>query len=119
MGQRPTQRNESQDATPAKAGVHVREELDSRSPAFAEDKLRGNDVTFDAAQRGISLRCLRVMRRTKGRFLAAPSKVKARAGGTPSPGPPRLVKTPAAVHPLPQGLNTSHIFCWTRGVSVR
>src|SRR5271169_3042510 len=22
---------------------------------------------------------------------------------TPSPGPPRLVKTPAAVHPLPQG----------------
>ena len=23
--------------------------------------------------------------------------------GTPSPGPPRLKKTPAAVHPLPQG----------------
>jgi hypothetical protein len=41
MGLRPTRRNESQDVTPAKAGVHVREELDSR--------FRGNDVTFDAA----------------------------------------------------------------------
>jgi hypothetical protein len=29
--------------TPAQAGVHLREEVDSRSPAFAEDKLRGND----------------------------------------------------------------------------
>jgi hypothetical protein len=47
MGQRPTHRNESQDVTPAKAGVHVREELDSR--------FRGNDVTFDGAERGISL----------------------------------------------------------------
>jgi hypothetical protein len=47
MGQRPTHRNESQDVTPAKAGAHVREELDSR--------FRGNDVTFDGAQRGISL----------------------------------------------------------------
>jgi hypothetical protein len=42
MGLRPTHRNESQDVTPAKAGVHVREELDSR--------FRGNDVTFDGAQ---------------------------------------------------------------------
>jgi hypothetical protein len=41
--------------------------------------------------------------RRRVRFLASPSKVKARVGGTPSPGPPRLVKTPAAVHPLPQG----------------
>jgi hypothetical protein len=41
MGLRPTHRNESQDVTPAKAGVHVREELDSR--------FRGNDVTFDGA----------------------------------------------------------------------
>jgi hypothetical protein len=47
MGQRPTHRNESQDVTPAKAGVHVRAELDSR--------FRGNDVTFDGAKRGISL----------------------------------------------------------------
>jgi hypothetical protein len=39
MGRRPTQRNEGQDVTPAKAGVHVREEVDSR--------FRGNDVTFD------------------------------------------------------------------------
>ena len=47
MGQRPTHRNESQAVTPAKAGVHVREEMDSR--------FRGNDVTFDGAKRGISL----------------------------------------------------------------
>jgi hypothetical protein len=45
MGQRPAHRNESQDVTPAKAGVHVREELDSR--------FRGNDVTFDGAKRRI------------------------------------------------------------------
>jgi hypothetical protein len=55
MGLRPTQRNESQDVTPAKAGVHVRKELDSR--------FRGNDVTFDGAKRGIML-CLRPDRRT-------------------------------------------------------
>jgi len=47
MGQRPTRRNESQHVTPAKAGVHVRGELDSR--------FRGNDVAFEGAQRGISL----------------------------------------------------------------
>jgi hypothetical protein len=41
MGQRPTHRNESQHVTPAKAGVHVREELDSR--------FRGNDAAFDGA----------------------------------------------------------------------
>jgi hypothetical protein len=45
MGQRPTHRNESQDVTPAKAGVHVREELDSR--------FRGNDLTFDAVSMGL------------------------------------------------------------------
>jgi hypothetical protein len=55
-GLRPTHRNESQDVTPAKAGVHVREELDSR--------FRGNDVTFDGAKRGISL-CPRPDRSTK------------------------------------------------------
>ena len=50
---RPTHRNESQTlVTPTQAGVHAGQ-LDSRSPAFAEDKLRGNDVTFDGAQRGI------------------------------------------------------------------
>jgi hypothetical protein len=42
MGLRPTRRNESQDVTRAKAGVHVREEVDSR--------FRGNDVTFDGAK---------------------------------------------------------------------
>jgi hypothetical protein len=42
MGQRPTHRNESQDVTPAKAGFHVQEELDSR--------FRGNDVTFDGSE---------------------------------------------------------------------
>ena len=42
MGRRPTHRNESQAVTPAQAGVHVREELDSR--------FRGNDVTFDGAR---------------------------------------------------------------------
>jgi hypothetical protein len=36
MGQRPTHRNESQHVTPAQAGVHVPDELDSR--------FRGNDV---------------------------------------------------------------------------
>ena len=46
MSQPPTHRNESQHVTPAKAGVHVREELDSR--------FRGNDVTFDGAKRVIS-----------------------------------------------------------------
>ena len=50
MGLRPTRRNEGHRVTPAKAGVHVWEELDSRSPAFAEDKLRGNDVTLDGAR---------------------------------------------------------------------
>ena len=48
LGQRPTHRNESQDVTPAKAGVHVREELDSR--------FRGNDVTFVRALLGWGLR---------------------------------------------------------------
>ena len=43
MGQRPTHRNEGQDVTPAKAGVRVREELDSR--------FRGNDVTFNGGRR--------------------------------------------------------------------
>jgi hypothetical protein len=44
MGQRPTHRNETQDVTPAKAGVQVWEELDSR--------LRGND-DIQAPVRGI------------------------------------------------------------------
>jgi hypothetical protein len=39
--------------TPAQAGIHVPDELDSGSPAFAEDKFRGNDeagVIFGGAQ---------------------------------------------------------------------
>ena len=48
MGLRPTQRNENQPfVTPARAGVHVTSQLDSR--------FHGNDVTFERAQRGISL----------------------------------------------------------------
>jgi hypothetical protein len=47
MGERPTHRSESQDVTPAKAGVHVWEKMDSR--------FRGNDLTFEGAERGISL----------------------------------------------------------------
>jgi hypothetical protein len=47
MGLRPTQRNESRDVTPAKAGVHLRKELDSR--------FRGNDVTFDGEARNLAL----------------------------------------------------------------
>ena len=43
MGQWRTHRSESQDVTPAKAGVHVEEELDSR--------FRGNDVAFNRARR--------------------------------------------------------------------
>jgi hypothetical protein len=54
MVQRPTHGSESQGVTPAKAGAHVSEELDSRFPAFPEDKLRGNDVSFGGAKRGIS-----------------------------------------------------------------
>ena len=46
MGQRPTHRNESQHVTPAEAGVHIREELDSR--------FRGNDATFHGAKRRIT-----------------------------------------------------------------
>jgi hypothetical protein len=45
MGHRPAHRTESQDVTPANAGVHVREELDSR--------FRGNDVTFDGVFMGL------------------------------------------------------------------
>ncbi|SPE29447.1 hypothetical protein SBA2_450063 [Acidobacteriia bacterium SbA2] len=30
---------------------------------------------------------------------------------TPSPGPPRLMKTPAAVHPLPQG-GEGRLYMW-------
>ena len=56
MGRRPTHRNESQGVTPAKAGVHAPEELDSR--------FRGNDATFDGVKRGISL-CLSQDRRTE------------------------------------------------------
>jgi hypothetical protein len=41
MGKRPTHGNEGPDVTPAKAGVHFREEVDSR--------FRGNDVTFEGA----------------------------------------------------------------------
>jgi hypothetical protein len=51
MGQRPTHRSESQDVTPAEAGVHVWEKMHSRSPAFAEDELRGNDVTSEGVRR--------------------------------------------------------------------
>jgi hypothetical protein len=39
VGLRPTHRNESRDVTPAKAGIHVPKELDSR--------LRGNGATSD------------------------------------------------------------------------
>jgi hypothetical protein len=49
MGQRPTHRNESEDVTPAQAGVHVWEGLDSR--------FRGNDVVgvvFRRTERGTS-----------------------------------------------------------------
>jgi hypothetical protein len=46
MDQRPVPRNESQDVTPAKAGVHLPGELDSR--------FRGNDVTCDRAPSGVS-----------------------------------------------------------------
>ena len=54
MGLWPTHRDESRTfVTPAQAGVHP-SKLDSRSPASAEDKLRGNDVTFDGTQRSIS-----------------------------------------------------------------
>ena len=59
MGQRPTRKNESQHVTPAKlvpakagSGGPCRVELHSRFPAFAEDKLRGNDVTFAGANFG-------------------------------------------------------------------
>jgi hypothetical protein len=48
MGLRPTHRNESRTfVTPAKAGVHLREELDSH--------FRGKDVPCGGAKRGISL----------------------------------------------------------------
>ena len=57
MGLEPTHRNESQDVTPAEAGVHVREELDSR--------FRGNDVTFDEA-RNLAPPCI-----SRAGFLAA------------------------------------------------
>jgi hypothetical protein len=46
MGLRATPRNESQDVAPAKAGAHDWEELDSR--------FRGNDVTFDGAERSVA-----------------------------------------------------------------
>jgi hypothetical protein len=46
-GQRRTHRNESEDVTPAKAGAHVGEDLDSR--------FRGNDVCFGGPNRGILL----------------------------------------------------------------
>jgi hypothetical protein len=48
---------------PAKAGIQFESStfleacrVDSRSPAFAEDKLRGNDVTFDGATCGTARR---------------------------------------------------------------
>jgi hypothetical protein len=47
MGLRPTQRNESQDVTPAKAGVHAPEELDSR---FRGNDQRGSDFQESAAR---------------------------------------------------------------------
>ena len=51
MGLRSTHGNESQAfVNPAQAGVH----LDSRSPAFAEDKLRGSDPILERAKRGNS-----------------------------------------------------------------
>ena len=43
MGRRLTHRSQSQDVTPAKVGVHIREELDS--------PFRGNDATFDGGSR--------------------------------------------------------------------
>jgi hypothetical protein len=46
MDQRPTHRNESRDVTPAKAGVHVRQELHSR--------FRRNDVTPDRSKQSRS-----------------------------------------------------------------
>ena len=39
--------------TPAQAGVHVTNQMDSRSPAFAEDMLCGNDGLWgDFQERG-------------------------------------------------------------------
>jgi hypothetical protein len=49
MGLRPTRRNESHHATPAKAGVYVWEELDS---CFG-----GNDVSFDGVSMGLRPTC--------------------------------------------------------------
>jgi len=36
--------------------LFVRKTIESRSPAFAEDKFRGNDVMLESPRRGISLR---------------------------------------------------------------
>ena len=44
----PTRGNENQHRHPRESGgpLLVRNTMDSRSPAFAEDKFRGNDVFF-------------------------------------------------------------------------
>jgi len=58
MGLRPTHRKESQfSVTPAKAGVHVGNQLDSR--------FRGNDVTFERAERGTLVRMFQTVLRIR------------------------------------------------------
>jgi hypothetical protein len=58
MGLRPIRRNESHHVTPAKAGVHVWEELDSR--------FRGNDVV------GVIFRRASTAREQSSQFILLP-----------------------------------------------
>ena len=84
MGLRPTRRNESHHVTPAKAGVHVWQELDSRSPAFAEDKLRGNDDIQGSHPRHSHSRVSGNPLRSKARaerVAVIPAKLVLREGG--------------------------------------
>jgi hypothetical protein len=51
MGLRPTHRDETHPRCRPRESGDPRP-VDSRSPAFAEDKFRGNDVTFEGANYG-------------------------------------------------------------------
>jgi hypothetical protein len=52
MGLRPTHMDETHPRCRPRESGDPRP-LDSRSPAFAEDKFRGNDVTFDGVIMGL------------------------------------------------------------------
>jgi hypothetical protein len=77
--------------------------LENTRPAVTDRRYSGVFQTFKPS--GGMLLALGVNSASRSPLVSCPTLLLAmgRLAGTPSPGPPRLKKAPAAVHPLPQG----------------